>query len=60
MIVGTLEVTAIDPDADDGVVFDPIRVTDGIEPSNDPVLRYRPAVYACRTPAGPPASVSRR
>jgi catalase len=46
VVVGTLEVTAIDSDADDGVVFDPIRVADGIEPSNDPVLRYRPAVYS--------------
>jgi catalase len=45
MIAGTLEVTAIDPEADDGIVFDPMRVVDGIEPSNDPVLRYRPDVY---------------
>jgi catalase len=44
--VGTLEVTAIDDDADDGIVFDPMRLTDGIEPSDDPALRYRPAVYA--------------
>ena len=44
-IVGTLEVTAIDPDADDGIVFDPMRLVDGIEASNDPVLRYRPDVY---------------
>jgi catalase len=45
VVVGTLEITAIDPDADDGIVFDPMRLTDGIEPSDDPVLRYRPAVY---------------
>jgi catalase len=45
VIAGTLEVTAIDPEADDGIVFDPMRVVDGIEPSNDPVLRYRPDVY---------------
>ena len=44
--VGTLEVTAIDPDADDGVVYDPMRLVDGIEPSDDPVLHYRPAVYS--------------
>ena len=44
-VVGTLEVTAIDAGADDGIVFDPMRVVDGIEGSNDPVLRYRPAVY---------------
>ena len=43
--VGTLEVSAIDADADDGIVFDPVRLTDGIEPSADPVLSYRPAVY---------------
>ncbi len=45
VIAGTLEVTAIDPDADDSIVIDPMRITDGIEPSNDPVLRYRPRVY---------------
>jgi catalase len=46
VIVGDLEVTAIDPDPDEGTVFDPMRLVDGIEPSDDPVLRYRPAVYA--------------
>lgn len=45
VIVGTLEVSAIDPDADDGIVFDPVRLVDGIEPSADPVLSYRPPVY---------------
>ena len=45
VIAGTLEVTATDPAADDGIVFDPTRVTDGIEPSDDPVLKYRPVVY---------------
>ena len=45
-IVGTLEVSALDPDADESIVFDPMRLTDGIEPSDDPVLRYRPAAYA--------------
>ncbi len=43
--VGTLEVTAIDDEADDGIVYDPMRLVDGIEASEDPVLRYRPAVY---------------
>ena len=43
--VGTLEVTAVDDEADDGIIFDPMRLTDGIEPSDDPVLRYRPDVY---------------
>ena len=28
------------------VVFDPMRLTDGIEPSDDPVLRFRPRAYA--------------
>ncbi len=37
--------TAIDHDADDGIVFDPMRLTDGIEASDDPALRFRPAVY---------------
>jgi len=45
VLVGTLEVSAIDPDADDAIVFDPARLVDGIEASADPVLGYRPAVY---------------
>ncbi|MFL6158024.1 MAG: catalase [Marmoricola sp.] len=52
---GTLEITGPDPDREtDGevVVFDPTRVVDGIELSNDPILRYRPAAYS--------ASVARR
>ena len=28
------------------VVFDPTRVVDGIELSDDPILRYRPAAYS--------------
>jgi catalase len=43
--VGTLEVTAVDENADDGIVYDPMRLVDGIEASNDPALRFRPAVY---------------
>jgi catalase len=43
--VGILEVTAIDDAADDSIVFDPMRLVDGIEASNDPVLRFRPDVY---------------
>lgn len=43
--VGTLEITAIDRDADDSIVMDPMRLVDGIEPSGDPVLHYRPPVY---------------
>jgi catalase len=45
VIAGTLEVHAIDPHADDRIVFDPMRVVDGIVPSGDPALRYRPDVY---------------
>jgi catalase len=52
---GTIEVTEPDPEREQGgeiVVFDPTRVVDGIELSDDPILRYRPGVYS--------ASVSRR
>ena len=52
---GTLEVTGADPEREQGgevVVFDPTRVVDGIELSDDPILRYRAAAYS--------ASVSRR
>ena len=47
--VGTLEVTGLDTErehGDDIVVFDPMRVTDGIEPSDDPVLRFRTLAYS--------------
>lgn len=52
---GTIEVTRIDPEPEsdgDVVVFDPSRVVDGIELSDDPILRFRPAAYS--------ASVARR
>lgn len=52
---GTIEVTGPDPAREqDGevVVFDPTRVVDGIELSDDPILRFRPGVYS--------VSVSRR
>jgi catalase len=42
--VGTLEIVAPTDEGDD-LVFDPTRVTDGIEPSDDPVLRFRPRAY---------------
>ena len=45
LTVGTLEVTAVDENADDGIVYDPMRLVDGIEASDDPALRFRPAVY---------------
>ena len=47
--MGTLDITGLDTErehGDDIVVFDPMRVTDGIEPSDDPLLSARSAVYA--------------
>lgn len=49
VIAGTLEVTGLgeDHEADGGVlVFDPVHVTDGIELSDDPILRFRPRAYS--------------
>jgi catalase len=46
---GRLEITAVvdDPEADgELVVFDPTRVIDGIELSDDPVLHARPKAYS--------------
>jgi len=46
---GVIEVTTPvdDPEAGGGpVVFDPTRVVDGIELSDDPILRYRPKAYS--------------
>jgi catalase len=46
---GTLELTGLDTERETGgdvLVFDPIRVTDGIELSDDPVLRFRPRAYS--------------
>lgn len=47
--VGTIDISGVDTErehGDDIVVFDPMRVTDGIEPSDDPVLRFRTHAYA--------------
>ena len=47
--VGALEITGVDTQREHGgdiVVFDPMRVTDGIEPSDDPVLRFRTLAYS--------------
>lgn len=47
--VGALEITGEAPDGAPGgepFVFDPMRLTDGIEPSDDPILRYRPGAYS--------------
>jgi catalase len=50
---GTLEIAEVDADTDENsLVFDPGRVTEGIELSNDPVLQFRPQAYS--------ESVSRR
>jgi catalase len=46
---GTLEITAIVDDPEGGghiEVFDPLRLGDGIEPSDDPVLQARPKAYS--------------
>ena len=46
---GTLEVTALDDTRErvgDVLVFDPTRVVDGIELSDDPVLRFRTHAYS--------------
>ena len=47
--VGTLEITGPETQREHGgdiVVFDPMRVTDGIEPSDDPVLHFRTLAYS--------------
>ena len=46
---GVLELDRVieDPERDgEIVVFDPVRITDGIELTDDPVLAYRPAAYS--------------
>ena len=48
-VVGTLEVTGLDGERErdgDVLVFDPCRVVDGIELSDDPVLRFRTLAYS--------------
>ncbi|HWU22192.1 MAG TPA: catalase [Nocardioides sp.] len=45
---GTLTITSVAPDPEEGggvTVFDPTRVVDGIELSEDPILLYRPVAY---------------
>jgi catalase len=47
--LGRLEVTGLDTErerGDDVLVFDPTRVTDGIEGSEDPILNFRPQAYS--------------
>jgi catalase len=46
---GRLEITAIVDDPEQGgeiIVFDPTRVIDGVELSDDPVLHERPRAYS--------------
>lgn len=53
--LGRLELTGVDTERErdgDILVFDPTRVTDGIDLSNDEILRFRPRAYS--------ASVTRR
>jgi catalase len=45
VVVGTLEITA-PTDEGEEYVFDPTRVSDGIELSGDPVLLFRPRAYS--------------
>ena len=53
-VAGWLEITTAEDDHEadgDVVVFDPTRVVDGIELSDDPILRYRPGPTASRSSA---------
>jgi catalase len=46
---GTLELTALETGREQGgdvLVFDPVRVTGGIELSEDPILKYRSPAYS--------------
>jgi catalase len=60
--VGRLELTGPETEREQGgdiLVFDPTRVTDGIEPSDDPILHFRSRAYSVsvtrRTGAPAPA-----
>lgn len=49
VLAGTLELTGLVSDQAGGceaLVFDPSRVTDGIVPSDDPILKARPGAYS--------------
>lgn len=44
---GTLEIAEVDESTDQNtLVFDPGRLTDGIEASGDPILEFRPSAYS--------------
>ena len=46
--LGRLELSEVieDPEADEPLIFDPMRLTDGIEPSDDKILAARPKAYS--------------
>ncbi len=47
--LGTVEMTGFDTERErdgDVLVYDPMRVTDGVEPSDDPILHIRTHVYS--------------
>ncbi len=49
LVVGTLELTGLETGRDTGgdvLVFDPTRVTDGIELTDDPIPRFRSQAYS--------------
>jgi catalase len=48
VVAGTLELTslAVGETGGEVIVFDPMRLTDGIEPSDDPILHFRSPAYA--------------
>lgn len=49
VVAGRLEITEVvdDPEGDGHIeVFDPTRLPDGIEPSDDPILHARPKAYS--------------
>jgi catalase len=45
LTVGALVLDGVTREEGEPIVFDPARVTDGIELSGDPVLRFRPLAY---------------
>lgn len=45
ILAGSLQLDAV-AEGHDGIIFDPMRLTDGIEPSEDAILHFRPRAYA--------------
>jgi catalase len=61
VIAGTLELTGLDTERETGtdvLVFDPVRVTEGIELSDDPILRFRERAYSASVARRMPATPS--